>query len=215
MKTILTTTILLLFFTFNSYSQESKVSVKQIINDAPELSKFPDSSYLLLKQNFRSIHDSVFIKKVFYPNKGLYYENKVKVKEDFSLSGMVEYNVLPSEVYKKNKPTVSIIGKITKKNFTSLLVRYYDVNSVRCYLMTFNKDFNLKSSVCFFAYNTVDPEDVYLSKDKCYFSPFIKSDLNEDTLHVFSKGFLDINYIFEIHQDGSINLVQKEQLDEK
>ena len=215
MKTILTTTILLLFFTFNSYSQESKVSVKQIINDAPELSKFPDSSYLLLKENFQSVNDSVFIKKVFFPNKGLYNENKDKIKEDFSLSGMVEYNVLPSEVYKKNKPTVSIIGKITKKNYTSLLVRYYDVNSVRCYLMIFNKDFNLKSSVCFFAYNTVDPEDVYLSKDKCYFSPFIKSDLNEDTLHVFSKGFLDINYIFEIQQDGSLNLAMKEQLDEK
>jgi hypothetical protein len=39
--------------------------------------------------------------------------------------------------------------------------------------------------------------------------------LNEDTLHVFSKGFLDINYIFEIQQDGSLNLAMKEQLDEK
>jgi hypothetical protein len=95
--TLLVTNILLLFFTFKSFSQESKVSVKQIINDALELSKFPDSSYLLLKENLQSVNDSVFIKKVFYPNKGLYFENKVKVKEDFSLSGMIEYNILPSQ----------------------------------------------------------------------------------------------------------------------
>ena len=213
--TLLATNLLLLFFTFKSFSQESKVSVKRIINDATELSKFPDSSYFLLKENFQSVNDSVFIKKVFFPNKGLYNENKDKINEDFSLSGMAEYNVLPREVYKKNKTSVKILGKLTKTNYTSLIIRYYDINSVRYYLMNFDKNQNAIASICFFAYSTIDPEDVYQSTDKLYFLPFIHYKQQVNTFKVYSKGFLDINYVFKIQNDGTINLTKKEKLDKE
>jgi hypothetical protein len=214
MKTRQLTFILLLFFSLNSFAQEQKNAVEKIMEIAPELSEFPDSSYLLSNENFIRVNDSVFIKKVFFPNLGLYYDKNTKINEDFSLNGISEYNVLPGAVYKKNKPSVKIIGKITKANYTYLFARYYDVNSVRCYVMTLDKDLNTKASVCFFAYYTVDSDDVYQSKDKIYFSPFIQYLLKEDSLNIVTKGFLDINYFFEIQKDGRINLVRKVQLDE-
>lgn len=190
-------------------------SVKKIIDKAPELSKLSDSTYLLSKENFLLINDSIFIKEVFFPNLGLYFENETEINEDFSLNGTAEYHILPPVVYKKNKPSVHIIGKITKTNFTTLLVRYYDIDAVRCYLITFDNDFNIKSSVCLFAYHTIDPDDVYLSKDKLYFPPFIYYERHEDSLKIHTKGFVNINYLFEIQYDGKINLVNKEQLDEE
>ncbi len=202
-----------------SFDESSKrklfETVKKIIEEATELSELSDSSYLLSKENFLHVNDSMFIKEVFLPNLGLYYENNTEINEDFSLSGTTEYHFLPPAVYKKNKPSVSIIGKITKTNYTTLLVRYYDIDAVRCYLMTFDKDFNIKASVCFFAYHTIDPDDVYLSKDKLYFRPFIQYNLHEDSLKIYTKGFLDINYFFKIQYDGRINLVHKEQLEEE
>lgn len=191
------------------------VRVKKIIDKAPELSKLPDSSYLLSKEIFLPINDSMFIKEVFFPNLGLYYENETKINEDFSLNGTAEYHILPPLVYEKRKPSVHIIGKITKTNFTTLLVRYYDIDAVRCYLMTFDNDFNIKASVCFFAYHTVDPDNVYLSKDKLYFPPFIYYERHEDSLKIHTKGFVNINYLFEIQYDGKIHLVNKEQLEEE
>ena len=190
-------------------------SVKKIIEEATELSELPDSSYFLPKENFLPINDSIFIKEVFFPNLGLFYEKNTEINEDFSLNGTAEYHILPPVVYKKNKPSVSIIGKITKKNYTTLLVRYYDIDAVRCYLMTFGNDFAIKSSVCFFAYHTVDPDDVYLSKDKLYFPPFIHYKLHEDSIKIYTKGFVDINYLFEIQNDGKIHLINKEQLEEE
>jgi len=188
-------------------------SIKNNIEKSTKLAEMPDTAYLVNSTDkFLHVNDSVFIKEVFFPYMGLYYDNSTEINQDFSLEGKAEYHFLPTEVYNKNKPSVSIIGKIVKINYTILLVRYYDIDAVRCYLMTFDKDFNINASVYFFAYDTADPDDVYKSKDKIYFSPFIQYNLHEDSLKIYTKGSIDINYLFKIQPDGRINLVYKEEL---
>ena len=191
------------------FKHQKSCKTNKIILDAFELSKFPDTTYISTNEKFLSVKDSFFIKKVFYPNKGMYFYNKVLIKEDFSLSGVAEYNFLPKEVYKKNKTSIKILGKLSRTSYTSLILRYYDVNSVRYYLMNFDENLNIIASICFFAYSTIDPKDVYQSKDENYFLPFIEYNHKEDNLIIYTRGFLDINYKFRIQNDGTINLEKK------
>lgn len=143
----------------------------------------------------------------------MYYFEDSLINEDFSLDGKVEYNFFPTEVYEKNKITLSIVGKIEKEIYDILIVKYYDINSSRYYLMFFDKNREILSSICYYGYNTGNDENIYASEDKKYSSAFLRYNFQENYIKIIIKGVVDINYIFELKDNGKIYLIEKEIID--
>lgn len=185
-------------------------SIKKMLNDSKELSQFPDSVYFDTQLD-TEMKDSTFI-KYFLENNNFYYSNNgIKNNnsdEQISLSGFVEYHFFPQEVYEKYKSKIYNYGKITNKNYLFQFIKYYDVDSSRFYMLIFDLNYKLISSISIYGYQpTFINQDVYNQIDKKSSPSFLNYSKNENKIELFVKGsFINYNYNFIIDEKGKLIL---------
>lgn len=179
--------------------------IKNIIYNTKSLSAFPEQK-ILLNNNGVVISEPVFV-NFFLNNRESYLlknGNKNDLnEEELSINCFSEYNI----IQKKDSGIFSIYGKLAFKNYFFLVLKYYDYETSRFYILSFDNDYKLVSSVCFFGYHTFIDIEKNKFKDVIQGNPFINYKINSSQLSTEIIGS-DINNVLKwsINEKGIFRL---------